>query len=373
MTNIRLATIGTSSISDNLIEALQQVGGIDYLGTMSRDLSRARAFTEAHGGARPFGSIDELASCPEVDAVYVASPNAPHFEQALDLVRAGKHVLVEKPLCANRRQAEALFRAAEERGVVAMEAIRPIHDPAWAAMASYVPTLGQLRRATLRFGKYSSRYDKVLAGEQTNIFDARMASGSLMDIGIYCVEPMVALWGAPSAVASVCLPISDAGSEACGGVIDGAGSALCRYGEGTRQFVVELAHSKICDDKLPSQIEGEAATLSMDAPNTPQHAHVDYRGVPVPAIKATDPTSAGDRREEIAIAPCANSMEFELHDFAALVRAARGEQDVRLTTMWGELDAASALRRFTEVTLESLGVCDEVRRQAGIVFPADAE
>ena len=117
---IRLATIGTSPISDNLLEAAREVDGITYVGTFSRDAERARAFTKSHGGTHAFTSLEELASSPEVDAVYVASPNACHLDQALALASANKHLLVEKPLCANRYDAQRLFAAAELHGVVVM-------------------------------------------------------------------------------------------------------------------------------------------------------------------------------------------------------------------------------------------------------------
>ena len=71
-----------------------------------------------------------------MDAVYVSSPNALHVSQAKALVAAGKHVLVEKSLGSNEREAAELFRAADETGVVAMEAMRNLHSPGFAAIES---------------------------------------------------------------------------------------------------------------------------------------------------------------------------------------------------------------------------------------------
>ena len=98
---IRLATIGTSSITENLLMALAQVDGVEFVGTLSRDAERAAAFTAKHRGTCPFTSLDELAASDEVDAVYIGSPNALHHHQALACIAGGKHVLVEKPFCAN--------------------------------------------------------------------------------------------------------------------------------------------------------------------------------------------------------------------------------------------------------------------------------
>lgn len=366
---IRLATIGTSPISDNLLEAAREVDGITYVGTFSRDAERARAFTKSHGGTHAFTSLEELASSPEVDAVYVASPNACHLDQALALASANKHLLVEKPLCANRYDAQRLFAAAELHGVVVMEAMRPLHDPAWRAVAAALPSVGELRRASLRFGRYSSRFDDLKAGRHTNIFDARMASGALMDMGIYTVEPMVALFGMPERIVAAAALVAEKGNHLTGGAIDGAGSALCIYGDdsGTPGLVVELAYSKITTDLLLSQIEGDLGTVTIDSVSIPQGASVLHRGRAVRGDARAIATSVGDTHERLDVRPCPNSMVYELADFVRLVR------NEPVDTLWGPaLDARGAFASFRDVTLGALAVTDEIRRQTGVKFPADA-
>lgn len=366
---IRLATIGTSPISDNLLEAAREVDGITYVGTFSRDAERARTFTKSHGGTHAFTSLEELASSPEVDAVYVASPNACHLDQALALASANKHLLVEKPLCANRYDAQRLFAAAELHGVVVMEAMRPLHDPAWRAMAAALPSVGELRRASLRFGRYSSRFDDLKAGRHTNIFDARMASGALMDMGIYTVEPMVALFGMPERIVAAATLVAEKGNHLTGGAIDGAGSALCIYGDdsGTPGLVVELAYSKITTDLLLSQIEGDLGTITIDSVSIPQGASVLHRGRAVRGDARAIATSVGDTHERLDVRPCPNSMVYELADFVRLVR------NEPVDTLWAPaLDARGAFASFRDVTLGALAVTDEIRRQTGVKFPADA-
>lgn len=411
---IRLATIGTSTIGDSLLDAAASVRRISYVGTLSRNADTARAFTERHGGTTPFTSLDELAASDSVDAVYIATPNACHLGQALACMRGGKHVLVEKSLCANAYEAEELFAAADLHGVVAMEAMRPVHDPGWATVVAALRRLGRLCRVSLRYGKYSSRYDDVLAGRHTNIFDTRMASGALMDLGIYCVEPMVAAFGAPDSIQAAALLAGTAGNELTGGAIDVAGSVLCRYGEeggadaythaGTHAsaamdtgmgagagaaagagtgagkgagrdtdmvtsrrgaFIAELAYSKVSQDFLPCQLEGELGTIALDSVNVPQRATLRLRGTATRGAATAALTSSDGSEEELPMTPCSNSMVYELRDFASLVAG----DDV--DTMWGRLSAGAATTRFRDVTLASLRICDEIRKQTGIVFPAD--
>ena len=119
MSDIRIATIGSSAITERFIDALAKVDGVSYVAAYSRDLTRARAFGEPRGATCFFDSLGELVSSDAVDAVYVASPNGLHAAQALRCVKAGKHVLVEKAFAANERLARELFDAAHASGVVA--------------------------------------------------------------------------------------------------------------------------------------------------------------------------------------------------------------------------------------------------------------
>lgn len=368
MSNIRLATIGTSLISGNLLDAAKEVSGIDYIGTFSRDKSRAESFTNLHEGTKSFGSLDEIIADPDVDAIYIASPNACHYKQAIECIRAGKNVLIEKPICANRFEVQQLFAAANLHHVISTEAIRPVHDPAWAAIAREIPKLGVLRRATLRFGRYSSRYDDVRSGRQTNIFDTRMASGALMDMGIYPIEVMCALFGAPKTVQAAPVMITDAHTQSTGGAIDGAGSLICTYGS-HRDFpglIVEISYSKISNDYLPSQIEGENGTITIDAVSAPKKATLTLRGETFRGDATSTSTSKNDLVKEIEIAPCANTMVHELRDFVAMCN---GES---IDTMWGaNLNPRAAFTHFDNASLDALGVCDEVRRQGNITFISD--
>lgn len=368
MSTIRLATIGTSVISDNLIAAAREVEGLEYVGTMSRDAERARAFTQEHGGTKAFTSLDEILADDAVDAVYIASPNACHYKQALSIIRAGKNVLIEKPICANRYEVQQIFAAANLHQIVSTEAMRPVHDPNWAQIARQIPRLGTLHRATFRLGNYSSRYDNLRSGEHTNIFDTKMATGALMDMGIYPVEVMCALFGAPKTVQAAPVLLDEKYSSQTHGTLDGAGSVLCSYGS-YRDFpglVVEIAYSKITNDYLPSQIEGELGTITIDNVEAPTKATLTLHGAPQRGDASVRGVSSEDTIEELELTACPNTMVYELRDFVAMCN------NEPIKTMWGDnLDRRAAYIHFDNVSIDSLAVTDEIRRQAGIVFDAD--
>lgn len=338
MRDVSIATIGTSMITGQFLEAVGLVDGATFAGAYSRDLEKARRWSADHGADRAWDDLDELAAADGVDAVYIASPNLLHAEQAIKMIEGGKSVLVEKPLGTTRAEAERVFAAAKEHGVVAMEAMRLVHDPSYRTIAEALPSLGTLRRASFPYGKYSSRYDKVLAGERTNIFDPSMATGALMDIGIYPLNALMLLLGEPDDLACYADTVDVTGD---GDLIDLCGTVLFDY-DG---HVATVSYSKVTDDLLPAQIEGEKGTMLV-------------HGVPQP--HKIEVVRRDGTREELSCAVRANdtdhevgNMEFEVADFAAAVR--------------GELD----IERLCGNTLAVLAVMDAVRAQEGISFPND--
>ena len=351
MDNVRFATIGTSGIVEQFLLALEEVEGAEFVAAYSRDESRARDFATRFGAIRHFDDLGALARCEDVDAVYIASPNGLHARQALAMIGAGKHVLVEKPFASNEAEARDVFDAARSRGVVALEATRSLHVPAFAEIERIVREgLGQVRLATFRFSKVTSRIARLRAGESVNVFDPELSGGALMDIGVYCVEPAVALFGPPREVRAlaVTVPVPAHAPGDPYGLVDLAGEALLGYGD----KVVSISFGKVCDDVVSSQVEGERGTLVWDQVSCPDnlrlHEHED-RGM-VFRVEGASTTP-------VAVAVPERDMACEVRDFVSAVR--------------GEGEALLARDRFERITLESLAVMDEVRRQIGVRFPAD--
>ena len=260
---IRLATIGTSAITRSLIGAVGMADRITVTAVYSRDAARGRAFADSVGVADVFSDLTALLTSPDIDAIYVASPNTAHEAQSLAAIRAGKHVLVEKPAVTDAEAWAGLCREARDRGVVLLEALRTEYDPGLDAIRALLPTLGTIRRVQLGYQKRSARYDQVLAGQQVNIFDPAMAGGALLDLGVYCVHVLVSLFGEPDTVQAVSVTVASGA--------DGAGSALCTY----PGFVAEVLYSKITSSTLPSEIQGELGTLLIDQIATPSELVVE--------------------------------------------------------------------------------------------------
>ena len=93
--SVRLGILGTGAIAAEVADAA------DVAAVASRNADRAAGFAAAHGIPRAFGSYGELMADPRLDAVYVATPHRSHAELTIAALRAGKHVLCEKPLTVN--------------------------------------------------------------------------------------------------------------------------------------------------------------------------------------------------------------------------------------------------------------------------------
>ncbi|MBQ9057942.1 MAG: Gfo/Idh/MocA family oxidoreductase [Atopobiaceae bacterium] len=352
MANLRFATIGTSAICELFLEAAADVEGFQYCAAYSRDMKRAHAFARTHGADLAFDSLESLAASPDIDAVYIASPNAMHAAQAELLLKSAKHVLCEKPLASHECEVNELFACAHDNGVVFMEAIRNIHDPGFALLRDKVAELGNIHTATLRFSKLSARYLELQTGSLPNVFDPRLSGGALMDLGVYCVSSMVGLFGKPQRICASGI-VEDLSSLVEGSPhkrIDVTGEILCHY-EG---FVVNLSYGKISDNHLPSQIQGSNASLLIDSITDPRSLKLM-----VPKLQ-TGAYATGEATEhEIQVSGAQNNMCYELQDF---IRAATGE---------GPQDWLALIHE--PLSRDTMTVMDEIRRQLSVSFPADEQ
>ena len=107
------AIIGPGFVGRAHLEALRRIG-IPVRGMLGSSRERSEETRAALGLERAYGSLAELAADPSVDVVHICTPNYLHFEQASTLLRAGKHVLCEKPLAMDSRESEMLVKLAEQ-------------------------------------------------------------------------------------------------------------------------------------------------------------------------------------------------------------------------------------------------------------------
>lgn len=323
---INFAIIGTNFITDLFLDAAATQKDFHLKGVYSRRLEHAREYGQKHGATLFFDDLNELAKCPEIDAVYIASPNSFHASQSILMMSHGKHILCEKPTASNLEEFTRMREVAFKNQVVLLEAMRPVHNPAFTVIRENLEKLGTLRKVTFQLCQYSSRYDKFKDGKIENAFNPAFSNSALMDLGVYCIHPLVALFGLPEHISSSSIKLSNG--------MEGAGTVLLQY----PSMLAELSYSKISTSTLPSQIQGEKGCMLIDHISIPKNIRVQYN----------------DRREEtLAALDYSNDMIYEIEDFIHLMET----QNVR--------------HHFLSYSEMELKISDTVRKQQGIVFPAD--
>lgn len=131
-----------------------------------------------------YGSYEELLAAPDIDAVYIATPHPSHAEWAIKAAQAGKHILCEKPIGINAREAEAIINAAREHGVFLMEAFMYRCHPQTAQLREL---LEQKVIGEVRFIRATFSYQMPL-DEAKRSFKHELGGGGILDVGCYPVS-----------------------------------------------------------------------------------------------------------------------------------------------------------------------------------------
>ncbi|MGI9279848.1 MAG: Gfo/Idh/MocA family protein [Endozoicomonas sp.] len=323
---IRFAVIGTNWISHAFCRAAHETGKLLLQAVYSRQLETAQSFAAEYGVSPCYDDLETMAQSKDFDAVYIASPNAFHAPQAELFLKHGKHVIIEKPIASNVEEVDQLIQLAKQNNVVLFEAMKTRYLPNMEVCKISLPKLGTLRKAYFSYCQYSSRYQRYLDGENPNTFNPAFSNGSLMDIGIYPLSAAVELFGAPqSYTANGCLLASG---------VDAEGSLTLHYPD----FEVLIAHSKVSDGHIPSEIQGEQGTLLIDFISECKGVTLMERGHPV---------------KELTQEQAENTMEYEAAAFAKLIEN-REFNHPRLAK-----------------TREVSRIITEARKTLGVIFPAD--
>ncbi|MBQ5841459.1 MAG: Gfo/Idh/MocA family oxidoreductase, partial [Clostridia bacterium] len=249
---MRYGVIGTGWITRSMIDGAKQYDFLRLTAVCSRTQERGEQFAAENGGATVFTDPAAMAAYDGIDMVYIASPNSCHAAQCRLFLQAGKHVLCEKPLCADPQEVEALQKLANKKGVLFREAIMMLYQPQLASFRQAVLDCGRISMAHFDYCQLSSKYGAYQRGECPNIFNPQLHTGALMDLGVYCVYPALYLFGEPQEVRATATFLRTGA--------DGEGSALLVYPD--KQVV--LTYSKTGQSAVGSQVVGDKGTLRID-------------------------------------------------------------------------------------------------------------
>jgi len=247
--SLRWGIIGPGEIADRFVSSVQRFTGQRIVAVASRDFNRASAFAQKHAIAKVFGSYDELFADPEIDAVYVSTRQHAHKDPVIAAIKAGKHVLVEKPIASTNEDAQAILKAARLANVLVMEALWSLYLPQAYIVRELIAdeVLGKIRYVQADLGQDQS---KALRMWEPN------GGGASHDMGVYPVSFIRSITGASPRGITSAGSLSDRG-------VDVELNMLLSYQNG----ITALAScSMLANTRTSAWVDGAAGSLEVLAP-----------------------------------------------------------------------------------------------------------
>jgi predicted dehydrogenase len=183
-------------VAEGFAIGVRAVPGARLVAVASRTRSRADDFAARHGAGRVHADLAALAADPDVDVVYVATPNDRHADDALTSISAGKAVLCEKPFTVNATEARRVVDAARARGTFCMEGMWMRFVPAVRRAVELVETgaIGDVRAVHADFSH------PVEITPRSRLFDPARGGGALLDLGVYTLSLAQMFLGTPETI-----------------------------------------------------------------------------------------------------------------------------------------------------------------------------
>ena len=317
--------IGPGHIASGFADAMEMVDGGEIVAVASRAMARADAYGDRYGVATRYGDYAALAEDPRVDVVYVATPQSRHADDTITMLRAGKHVLCEKPFALNAGQAQQMVDEARGRRLFLMEAIWSRFLPAYRVLVDAISSgrIGEPRLVEADFGF------RRPPDPDDRLFRADLGGGGLLDLGIYPLQLCTLLLG----------PVEDAAAEGVIGEtgVDEAVAAVLRHGQGRLGVIKAALRMNMACDARVSGTEGviEIPAL-MHCPN---------------ALRIVSPAGVDD----VDASYEGNGLRFEIDEVHRCLADGRTESEV--------MPLAE--------TLALAGTLDDIRHQIGLVYPGE--
>ena len=331
---IRWGVVATGSIAARVVQDLALLDDAVLQAVSSRTEASARAFALRFGFASAYSDREDvtgyerLFADPAVDVVYIATPHAQHHTVALAALLAGKHVLCEKPLAMNAREATELADLAAERGLFLMEAVWTRFLPSFRRAMKILRSgeIGPVRWLQADLG-FAAPFDP-----SSRIWDPAAGGGALLDLAVYPLTWALGALGEPSSIAA-------SGALSPGGV-DVQNALTLTYGSGAH---AQLITSIGVDCPSVVAISGAEGWLRSSAP------------LFNPGELVIQPRQGMLRTERFEV--FGNGFGYELREVTRCLQAGLTESPFMTPAE----------------SVAMMGLLDEARRQMGLHYSSDAD
>lgn len=329
---MKLGIVGAGMIAQEVLTFINEIEGIDTVAIAAtpRSEDKLRDLSEKYEIGKYYTAYEELLKNPDVEVVYVALPNNLHYEVMDKALDYDKDIICEKPFTANVNQALRIFKKAESKGRIILEAVSNRFIPNAVKVKEEISKLGKIKIVSFNYSQYSSRYDRFKKGDIAPAFSLENAGGALMDLNVYNIDYAINLFGKPKDVRY--FPNIEKS-------IDTSGVCVLDY----EDFKVSCIGAKDSAAGFLNSIQGEEGTIEIpDAINN----FGSYR------IKKT-----GGEYEEFNENQDKSRLYYEFVEFEKIIRTR-------------DMDRVEKLKEKSLITAETL---NQARIEAGIFYPSDSE
>jgi predicted dehydrogenase len=326
MGSMRWGILGTGRIGREFAAGLRDTPTAETLAVGSRTETSARDFASSFGIVRYYGSYAELASDPDVDVVYVATPHPFHEANAALCLEAGKHVLCEKPMTVNAAQAERLIALARDRDLFLMEGMWTRFFPLMERVRYLLSSgaVGEPRLLNVDFG-FRAPFDPC-----QRLFNPDLGGGALLDVGVYCVSLASMIFGPPDRVTGLAHLGETGVDEQSAAILEHSQGHISTFSIATRTATPQEATIAGTEGRIRIHPEWWKPTLMTLS-------------------------RSGKSDETIEVPHTGNGFPHEAAEVMRCIRSGARESDVM------------PLRE----TLSIARTMDELRRQWGLVYPGE--
>lgn len=336
---MKVGIIGAGMIVHDFLGFAQEVAGMELVALCATPSEEEKIIEmcKEHAIPKHYVDVDVMLEDQEVEVAYVAVPNHLHFVMAKKAMEKGKHVICEKPFTSNSKELEELIRISKEQKVILIEAVSTQYLPNTLKIKETIKELGDIKIVSANYSQYSSRYDAFKQGNIMPAFNPEMSGGALMDLNIYNVNLVVALFGKPQQVNY------QANVERG---IDTSGILTLDYGS----FKCVCIAAKDCKAPISTNIQGDQGCITITTP---------ANGLDGYTVLMNDQSKAKQMRIDGGNEFNYNQGKHRMyHEFVEFVK------------MIDEKDFARA-SKMLEISEITIAIATKARQSANVVFAAD--
>ena len=327
---MRLGIAGAGMIVRGLFSFIHEIEGIELeaIASTEKSIEKVKQMAKENHVKKAYLNYDELLNDEDIEVMYIATPNHLHYQMCKQALEKGKHVICEKPFTSRIEELEELSQLAKEKHLFLFEAISTQYLPNVLKIKEKLNELGNIKIVTANYSQYSSRYNSFKEGTILPAFDPEFSGGALMDLNIYNIHLMVALFGKPLKVNYMANIEKN---------IDTSGIITLDYGN----FKAVLIGAKDCKAPIATSIQGDQGCISIQTP-----ANV---------LRSFKILHNDQREEEFDLQGDTHRMVYEFNEFVKMIENK-------------DFDRANEMM---EKSLIAMDIATKARIDAGVHFKAD--